>query len=311
MVKQHFFILLVCFCYGLLAHDKDNSHNPFNSFRIEKGASCTVSIVNNSSTSSSLPIVEISQSTENDQKNDQKNNQVSNLLNIIENIHNQLTSQDTKLNTIQDHQTTHSNQLKTIQDQIGQSLENLQEQKSNQLQLATNIQEINSIFPVSLLSSDNNFNLIEKNKFAIGFVGIIFCYSYISYQIYTRNKIIEDPLAWANWHNDKKIQELLALPAAQLQAELLYDFQHRYIDPADPMNFMYSIAQSSAALEREIQLIKKQIFLYQSIIKSRCGQLFFINSQSIFLLEEKQRKLAFIKHIFSSWCAQSKIEKNK
>ena len=136
-------------------------------------------------------------------------------------------------------------------------------------------------------------------------------YSYIAYQMYAANQIIFDQLAWSNWQGDKKLEELFAIPQATLESELLFAFQHSYIDQQHPTDFMYSLVQSSISLNYEIAIVKLQIDRYQWIAACQCSRFFFINADSIAILQDKYKKLLFMKYIFASWCAHYKIEQHK
>ncbi len=164
---------------------------------------------------------------------------------------------------------------------------------------------------VPVENSLNSFlNWITDHQIVVAGGVVVTLYSSIFYEIYKVDQVLNDPLAWSNWHNNKKLEDFFTLPAAQLEADLLYAFQHRYIDVTNPMDFMYSLSQSALALDKEIELVHQQLARYQWIERSRCSRLFFVSADAIASLQEKQRKLAFLKHIFSSWCAHHKIEKN-
>lgn len=161
------------------------------------------------------------------------------------------------------------------------------------------------------LESANDFiSWINNHKPVTACVAIASCYSCIVYQIYTANLIIFDPLAWSCWKSEKSFEELLAMPRAALESDLLHTFQNRYIHPTNPTDFIYSLVQSSISLEKEIQTINQQIRRYEWIVKCYSSRFFFINAKSIEVLREKKERLLFIKHIFASWCADYKMEKN-
>ncbi|MDP3787937.1 MAG: hypothetical protein Q8Q60_01300 [Candidatus Chromulinivorax sp.] len=159
-------------------------------------------------------------------------------------------------------------------------------------------------------AAERMYSWIIGNKIAITAVGIIASYGYILHQIYRDNVIIFDSLAWSNWQDGKKLEQLFVMPQATLEADLLYLFQHRFIDIHNPTDFIYSLVQSAISLQHEIDVVSSQIVRYQWIVACKCSQLFFIKEGSLADLQEKHRKLLFIKHIFASWCATYKIEKN-
>jgi len=190
-----------------------------------------------------------------------------------------------------------------------------QNQASNSNSLAVNTpQTWNYIYEqVHKNYSDNKdilLQLLDEYKITLSCSVILAAYTYILYQIHCSHIIIHDSRAWSNWNHGKTLEQLFAISQHQLETELLFAFQHRYIHPTNPTDFMYSLVQSSISLQQEIDLVQQQIQWYQWIIACRCSRVFFIDDAALVVLQDKQRKLAFMKHIFSSWCANYKIEKN-
>ena len=150
----------------------------------------------------------------------------------------------------------------------------------------------------------------SSNTLEIIAAGIVTSYGCIAYQMYAANQIIFDPLAWSNWQGNTSLEQLFTIPQATLEADILYTFQHRHIDICNPTDFMYSLVQSAISLQHEIYVIQAQIVRYEWIAKCRSLRLFFIKDDALEILKEKHKKLLFMKHIFASWCARYKIEKN-
>jgi hypothetical protein len=159
-------------------------------------------------------------------------------------------------------------------------------------------------------TSIDTIRWIKDNKLKTASIAILSCYSYIAYQIYQANGIINDLNSWSNWHNSRSLNDLFATPQATLESDLLFAIQTRYVHPVNPTDFIYSIVQASNSLQKEMLILQEQIARYKWLQKSRCMALFFIDEQEIASLQEKHRKLSFLKHIFSSWCANYKIDKN-
>lgn len=149
-----------------------------------------------------------------------------------------------------------------------------------------------------------------NNKIKTTACAILLCYSIIAYQIYQANMIINDTNSWSNWHNSRSLEDLFTTPQNKLEADLLFEIQTRYVHPVNPTDFIYSLVQSSISLNKEIKTLDQQISRYQLIAKCGCMPIFFIETQDLVSLQEKHRKLGFIKYIFSSWCANYKIDKN-
>lgn len=150
----------------------------------------------------------------------------------------------------------------------------------------------------------------QNNKLKTAGAIMLFCYSIIAYKIYQSNSIINDPNSWSNWHNSRSLDDLFATPQATLEANLLFAIQTRYVHPVNPTDFIYSIVQASNSLQEEMKEVSAQIARYKWLETCQCMTLFFIDAQELASLQEKHRKLSFLKHIFSSWCANYKIDKN-
>ncbi len=150
----------------------------------------------------------------------------------------------------------------------------------------------------------------KMNKLKTMGITLLLGYSCIAYQIYRSNAIINDPQSWSNWHNSRCLEDLFTTPQNKLEADLLFAIQTRYVHPVNPTDFIYSIVQSSNSLQEEIKVIEEQITRYKRIQSMQCMPLFFIDEQELESLQEKNRKLAFLKYILSSWCANYKIDKN-
>ena len=151
---------------------------------------------------------------------------------------------------------------------------------------------------------------IQNNKLQSASIGLLCCYSSIFYQIYRSNLSINDPNSWSNWHNGSSLEDLLATPQARLESDLLFAIQTRYVHPENPTDFIYSLVQSSNSLSHEMSILQDQISRYKWLETCYCMPLFFTNTQELSILQEKHRKLSFIKHLFASWCAAYKIDKN-
>ncbi|MBV8661231.1 MAG: hypothetical protein JO129_03755 [Candidatus Dependentiae bacterium] len=149
-----------------------------------------------------------------------------------------------------------------------------------------------------------------NNKLKALGMNLLLLYCYLSYQIYQANLIINHPNSWSNWHNSRTLDDLFATSQTNLEADLLFAIQTRYVDPVNPTDFIYSLVQSSISLHNEIKILQEQITRYQWLENCKCLRFFCIDSKELLLLKEKHRKLSFIKHLFSSWCANYKIDKN-
>lgn len=153
-------------------------------------------------------------------------------------------------------------------------------------------------------------NWIQNNKIKTAGISLVLAYSYVALQLYRGNMIINDPSSWSSWHHGRSLQDLFATEQSALESDLLFTIQTRYVHPTNPTDFIYSIVESSVSLKNEIQLVQNQIWRYEWLAKCQCLPLFFIDISELEMLKERHRKLLFMQHLFASWCARYKIDKN-
>ena len=194
--------------------------------------------------------------------------------------------------------------FQTLQQQVA----DLQAQAQAAAKNMTFFEQFHDVKNHCMKAKDSLISWAYDNVLEITATGIVAAYSYCAYKIYQANKIIYDPAAWSNWQGDKTVEQLFALSQNELQSQLLFEFQIRFIHPTHPTDFIYALVQSSISLQHEIDTIALQIKRYQLIAKCRCLRLFLIDGGSLNVLEEKYKKLLFMKHIFASWCAKYKID---
>ena len=154
------------------------------------------------------------------------------------------------------------------------------------------------------------FTWVNNNKIQSACITLLAIYSFVACQTYRLNRIIHDESSWMNWKSCKSIDDFLAISQKELERELVHAIQARYVHPVNPTDFIYSMVQFSTAIENEIEVMEQQIMLYQLIETSCTSKIFFIDATDLAKLQDKFRKLNFIKHIFISWCADYKIEQS-
>lgn len=160
------------------------------------------------------------------------------------------------------------------------------------------------------IASDDILAWIQNNKIKTGCATLVVVYGCIAAQIYRANATLNDPDSWSNWHHGATLEDLFATPQHQLESDLLFAIQTKYVHPVNPTDFIYSIVQSSQSLKEEIKIVQDQIWRYELIEQCSCLPLFFIQAQDVQDIKNRHRKLLFMQHLFASWCAHYKIEKN-
>jgi len=192
---------------------------------------------------------------------------------------------------------------------VSQSTSNDLNVKNEQTQKAWNVfyddqQQVYQNIKTSIM------NYIKNNKIQCSCITLSSIYAYISYQIYTNQKVAKDPASWSNWYNNYTIEELFSIPGEKIGNELLHEIQTRYADPDNPTNFIYSLVQFSKIIQTEIEALENQIKIYSWLQTAHCFQIFFVDADAITKIQTKIHKILFLKHIFATWYATYKIERN-
>ena len=151
---------------------------------------------------------------------------------------------------------------------------------------------------------------IGNNKIKCTCATLAAIYTYTMYQIYTNQQIMNDPASWCNWRNDLQIEKLLEASSEKTGLELLHEIQSRYADPTNPTNFIYSLVQFIRILQDEIEQLEKLKNLCSWIDAAGCSRLFFIDATTMATIQAKMHKILFIKHIFATWYATYKMDRN-
>lgn len=151
---------------------------------------------------------------------------------------------------------------------------------------------------------------IQNNKIKSVCISGLSIYSYIMYQIYRAKQIINDQTSWIHWKSSMSVDDLFMISQKELEHELIHAIQSRYVHSINPTDSIYSLVEFSKDLQQEFEILQQQIIVYQWIESLGASNLFFIQAVDCALLQEKYKKLNFIKHIFISWCADYKIEQN-
>lgn len=289
------------FLIGEFYCDQDSQRLPCGLYFAEKSYP-QITCNYNSSNSLAFPEVAVTQETKTNQDNEQTSKLASEQVNAIQTMFDQLT----KIHAMQEGL---SNKVDAIQNQQGQS-QTTGVTTDFAVTSVLHAKQVTDFLQQSLISLEKSFDWLQTNSIIFAGTGLATLYSYTMYIIYENNRLLDDPCAFACWQNNKSLEELLATPVVQLESDLLDFFYHRYVDPSHPLDGNYALIQSSLALDKEIEVVVQQISLYQWIIACRCSSIFFIDKTKLVDLQNKQKKLLFMKHVFRSWCAKTNVEKH-
>jgi hypothetical protein len=231
---------------------------------------------------------------------------------VVQNFHHQITSQN-----LQGFDQTQGAQTQGAQTQGAQTQLLSSE---NQLNAQLRIDYVSHIIQETYQnlsakcekSAQSFFAWVDENKLSLtcstAGVTLFSGYAYLQYRLFVAHQKLYHVHSWSSWKNNATVDEWLLMSQADLEKELLFAFQQRYIDPVNPTNALYSMIQSLKALDQEIAVAEYLVDSYEWILKCRVERLFGVTYEKYVDVQSRLRKLRFMKHIFVSWCAWYKID---
>lgn len=165
-------------------------------------------------------------------------------------------------------------------------------------------QTVSGFSPASLANS--LAALLWAHKFKLIFLTLVGTYGAIAGTIVRMNYVINKPDLWACWKQHLSYEELCAIPNKQLENDLLFTIQH-YINAKNPTDSITPFVRFVAALEYEVALLNRYIWIGQWLNRLHIMRLFPIDDMRIKQAEQKLHRLHFVKHIFLSWAATYNI----
>lgn len=146
----------------------------------------------------------------------------------------------------------------------------------------------------------------QWNKYSTSFFALtaVSAYGYLWYQLYKARAILSNPQAWCCWKNHIEIDRLAQYCQEELSKELLLDIQERYINNANPTDFVIPLASFLPIIEKEKQMLELYIWWSTKMITSYMRLLFPVNKQCVHMACQALQRLKFIKNLFIVWWAQ-------
>lgn len=143
--------------------------------------------------------------------------------------------------------------------------------------------------------------LLERNKKNIFWGLIAALYGGISAQLIRDRQYLSGPERWANWKQHMTAQEMQTSPQLDLQKDLTETILNRYL--AKHANRLACYIQFVKDVEQEERRIARHLLISKWVRLSYLMRIFPINNATIRRARIKQKRLAFVKHIFISWAA--------
>lgn len=166
-------------------------------------------------------------------------------------------------------------------------------------------QTVSGFSPASLAASLTA--LLWAHKFKLIFLTLLSTYGAIAGTIVRMNYVINKPDLWACWKQHLSYEELCGISNKQLEDDLLFTIQQHYLNAKNPTDSITPFVRFVAALEYEVALLNRYIWIGQWLNRLHIMRLFPIDDARIKQAEQKLHRLHFVKHIFLSWAATYNI----
>lgn len=162
------------------------------------------------------------------------------------------------------------------------------------------MQQLMQVSPSEYANSASAWTKLHKKQLIMGALGSAYCA--ISGTLIAGNQYINRSDLWASWKPHMTALEMQESPQHELQKSLHEEILKRYLSSAP--NRLTCYLQFMKAVELEEKYIKRHLLRAQIVRRSRLMRIFPMNNEKIKRARVKQKRLAFVKHIFISWAAQ-------
>lgn len=158
----------------------------------------------------------------------------------------------------------------------------------------------------------NSQNYLINHKKLAGSACVGAGYSYTLYKLFSAHRYLSNNERWSAWKKELSLKALLYAPEIELADELLLEIQQRYLNPANPTDFLSPLVDFMRDIEEEIEIMKGYDKLYTVLNRLYFLQFFpLIKFNKIQKSGEKVQRLVHLKHIFQLWAAGHNVQMNK
>lgn len=158
---------------------------------------------------------------------------------------------------------------------------------------------------------EKSSTFFHEKRYFIGASIILGGYVLACHYFVQGNKYLERTDTWAAWHSETPLDLLVSYPQLDLAKELILEIQRRYSNAKNPTDFISPLITFVKTIDEEIATVKQYSEVYRWAKQCYLHTIFPINQKQFNLLEEKHKKLVYLKNIFLSWAAEYKINHNK
>lgn len=185
-------------------------------------------------------------------------------------------------------------------------------QHGTQTTTATNNNHVTQ-WCTNALSTLQSSSLLNKNwwhekRFHLAIMIILGTYGWLYRQCQKINILLKSPTAWSSWKPMYTNTQLMIQPPEILQQELLHDIQGIYLQISEPTNFIIPLTQFIIMLDNELQQLNSFLSFVHIIAPWNFYSLLPIDNTISHVIQERIDRLTFIRHLFTTWAIQYKID---
>ena len=143
----------------------------------------------------------------------------------------------------------------------------------------------------------------QKYRISYFFVGLTTAYGYLWYRLHQARKLLSNPESWSCWKHHIEIDTLEQCSHDDLSRDLLTDIQERYINPANPTDFIMPLSSFLPIVEKEKLALEFYMWWSTQIIACHLQRFFPVDKHYKDIARNALRRLKFIKNLFVVWWA--------
>lgn len=137
--------------------------------------------------------------------------------------------------------------------------------------------------------------------------GIGSAYAFICAALIRGNFYCNNDERWARWKQQLTTEELYAIPQPQLAKDLVVEIQRRYLNAANPTDYLTPLVRFMADVDSEATYLTRYLQIARAIRRCKLMIIFPINDGKIEQVQILQQRLQFVKHIFVSWATTHNV----
>ncbi len=139
---------------------------------------------------------------------------------------------------------------------------------------------------------------LKNHKYV--FIGLFAAgtYSVIFYQLNLGKKILSDSHAWANWHSNTSLTDLINQPTNLISRDLHQSILAKY-SKKETADLLAPIVLFKCDLNQEIRTIKTFCLINEKLNFLHMQKLFFTSSHELSLAQDKLNRLVYLKKVIN------------